>query len=68
MPKVLRRADGISVLAGDIRNGATQEHRVACHVEITVEVDVATLQHLALHEANVVRIRNGTADFVNHAL
>ena len=67
MPKVLRRAHGIPVLARDIRNGATQEHGVACHVEVTVEVDVATLQHLALHEANVVGIRNGAAELVNHA-
>ena len=67
VPKVLGSAHGISVLAGDIRNGATQEHGVACHIEVTVKVDVATLQHFALHEANVVGIRNGAANLLNHA-
>lgn len=67
MPKVLRGAHGIPVLAGDVGNGATQEHGVACHVEVTVEVDVATLEHLALHQANVVGISDGAANLLNHA-
>ena len=53
---MLRGTYRTPVLAGDVSNGATQENGVARHVQITVEVDVATLQHFALHEANVIGI------------
>lgn len=64
MPVVRWWAHGLTVFPGNVRNFAAEKKRLTRGVGAEVQVDVAYLENLALHERHVVTVHNGTAQLI----